>query len=126
MPPSPHHDRLVKLILSHMPLKTLGNGTIVCTCERSFETEVDFANHAAQMVVDNFSGVLQQERVEGQLTLLAAAMRHFGPSEAGASARSRSVYTGAQFAGWCRERAHALHRSHGQGKPPTHSRTDQP
>lgn len=119
MPPSPHRDLLVQLIVAHMRGHDLADGRCVCSCKRHFENDRAHAVHVAEMVIDAFGGVLQQERVEGQLVVLAAAMRYFGPGETGTTARSRAVYTGAQFAGWCRERASSLRRTSGQGKPPT-------
>lgn len=120
MPPS-NRDHLAKLILAHCPV-TLPEGTITCSCKRPLTTDGTYAAHLAEMVLDGLDGVIAQERIEGQLSLLAGMTRYFGPGDRGATTRSRTVYTGAQFAAWCREKALALHRT-GRSKPPTLDRT---
>lgn len=114
------HDRLAKIIHDHLERGTLATGEVVCKCGQTFATSRLYASHLAGTLDAALSDLIEQERVEAQLSVLAAGMRFWNPPGASATARSRSVYTGAQFAGWCREKAMALSRSRpaDAGKPP--------
>lgn len=85
-----------------------------------FDNERRFAEHLAVIIEAAFSDVIEAERIDAQLSLLAGAVRFWGPSNGRTTPRSRNVYSGAQIANWCRDKAISLHRVSGQSmeKPP--------
>lgn len=72
------------------------------------------------MVERALDTLVEAERCDAQLSLLAGAIRYWGPAKGRPTVRSRNVYSGAQIAGWCREKMLSLHRANGQSmeKPP--------
>lgn len=105
---------VARVVLSHMEMRSLADGTVVCKCRKHFGSDALYSVHLGEMIEDSLHSYIAQVRVRGQMSALTAAGSWYANP-----ARRAHVYSGRDIAGWCQVRITSLSSLLSGQQPPT-------